>query len=182
MLEQRIAGNRHEDGVARRRAQQLEQERVGFAGARGEHDAVGRGPDTTAGVVADHRLPRGEQSERFRGVVGNARAGQRCEQSLRVDDARARRIADRQIDELATGRTRRTERARERIGSSWRGTRGENIAALSLLPHRGSRIADPYPLVRSLSAVSESRSVVSAKPESRILNRGPGTANPRTRD
>jgi hypothetical protein len=58
VIEERITGHRHEHLVSARRAQQLEQQRVGFAGARGQHDAIRIDGNAASRVIGSHRLSR----------------------------------------------------------------------------------------------------------------------------
>ena len=83
VLEQRIAGRRHQDRVATRRARQLEQQRVCLARARRQDDAIRGDAKTTPRVIGGHRLARARQPERTRLIVGHPRGGQRSEQPLR---------------------------------------------------------------------------------------------------
>ncbi len=66
MVEQRIAGHRHQYGIALRRAEQLEEQRIGLARAGGEDDALRSGVDATAGIVTRDCAARLEQAERRR--------------------------------------------------------------------------------------------------------------------
>ena len=126
VLEQRIAGARHQHlvfGVG----QQLEQQRVRFARARRQHDALGRHHEAAALVVRRDRTPRVHQPERRRRVRQATRIGQRREQIGGIREAGARRIRFGQVDErtsIGTGRSRL--RVVRRFGARSAGVRWEN--------------------------------------------------------
>jgi hypothetical protein len=60
VIEERVARARHEDFVAGV-AEQLEEQRIGVARARREHDVLGRDGDALPQVIARDRLARLEQ-------------------------------------------------------------------------------------------------------------------------
>src|SRR6185503_14692171 len=97
MVEQRIAWLRNQYSVARV-AQQLEQPRIGLAGAGGQHDLRRVDAGAAAPLIVRHRRASRWQTEWLRVVVKRLGTGERVEQSRRVGDAAARRVRFRQID------------------------------------------------------------------------------------
>ena len=111
VIEQRIARPRHEHLVAGV-GQQLEQQRVRLARARGQHDALGR-RRRRPGARSRRRRPARASSdaERLRRRSAAPRAiGERREQIGRIVEARARRIRLGEIDERLVPSRARAQR------------------------------------------------------------------------
>src|SRR3954447_6580600 len=126
--EQRIAGNWRQDVRLSGVAEQLEEERVGFAGAGRQHDSIGCYANTAPGVRLRNRLSCLGYPERLRTVRERARVGERSQQRARVSNAYARRIRDCQIDQRSTTPAGIDKRGREAVRPSiLRNTPGEHL-------------------------------------------------------
>jgi len=116
MIEQRIARRRHEHGVTMRRAEQLEEQRVGFAGTCRQHDAIRSNRDAAPRVVAGDRLAGTPQASGMRLIETRGGIGERCEDVVGIRDSRGRRIRKREIQQRASLRLRAAHGAGEPVG------------------------------------------------------------------
>ena len=113
-IEQRVARTRDEHLVAGVR-EELEEHRIGVAGARRHDDAIGRDVESLPRVIARDRVARLGQAERRRRIDEPARIGERRQQVRRIVEAGTRRIRFREIDQWTPGRPLRRDRDREAV-------------------------------------------------------------------
>ena len=159
MIEQRIARRRHQHPIAGRRAQQLEQQRVGLAGARGQDDPI-PGREDAIGAHSRRRPLRARCA--CRTAPAGSRRPRRCderrEQVGRIGDAGAGRVADRQVDQIASRRARRVERlSKMRSRCSGGGTRAENIRHYLIMSSAHPSTSTSCCATRRASATSGAR-------------------------
>ena len=100
VLEEGIAGTRNEDLVAGI-GQQLEQQRVRVAGARGENNLIRGNRDALSLVLARHGLTGSGHAPRVRLVDERAIIRKRRQQIRRVIEAGACRVGQGQVDDRA---------------------------------------------------------------------------------
>jgi hypothetical protein len=115
VLEQRIARLGDEHFVAGAR-EQLEQQRVRLAGARGQHDAAGVDSHALPLVVARHGFPCVESAERSRVVAERFGIGERAEQVGWIFESRSRGIGAGEVEHRTTVRPRRRHHRRQAVG------------------------------------------------------------------
>ena len=121
VIEQRIARNRRQDGTGARVTQQLEQQRVRLARARGQHHLSRWHADSPTFELAGHCFTRRDESQRLRGVGQAFRGRERCEQTSRVRKIHARGIGHGEVEDR-----RAIADTRERGGNSIRVTMRRN--------------------------------------------------------
>ena len=114
VLEQRIAWMRHQDLIAGI-AQQLEQQRVGLAGARGERHPVGGNDDAAAAEVGGHGGAGRPHAQRLRIVLERARIRERQQEIRRIGEAHTGRVRFGQVRDRRAAAPSRVDHPRQRV-------------------------------------------------------------------